>query len=104
MSCNGGKEILGILAEKGNFAAEYGLALVEVLDGGIVCRDGKTGELREIPCDTVLLSMGVRERWALVDELRHCAPESNVAIVGDCRKAATIAEAVNQAFQACLHI
>jgi hypothetical protein len=46
----------------------------------------------------------MRERWALVEELRHCAPETSVAIVGDCRKAGTIAEAVNQAFQACIHI
>ncbi|MDR0906495.1 MAG: NAD(P)/FAD-dependent oxidoreductase [Oscillospiraceae bacterium] len=104
MSCNGGKEILHMLGEKANFAAEYRLVLVEVLDDRIVCKDAKTGERREIPCDTVLLSMGVKERWTLVDELRHCAPESAVAIVGDCRKSATISEAVNQAFQACLHI
>jgi NADPH-dependent 2,4-dienoyl-CoA reductase/sulfur reductase-like enzyme len=104
MSCNGGKEILHLLGEKPNFKAEYGCTLSEVKDGAIVCKDAKTGETREIACDTVLLSMGVRERFQLVDELRHCAPESNVAIVGDCRKAATIAEAVNQAFQACVHI
>jgi hypothetical protein len=64
----------------------------------------ETGEMKELSCDTVLLSMGMRERWALVDELRHSAPESNIAIVGDCRNVATIAEAVNQAFQACIHI
>jgi 2,4-dienoyl-CoA reductase-like NADH-dependent reductase (Old Yellow Enzyme family) len=104
MSCNGGKEILHLLAEKPNFKAEYGLTLTEVKDGSIICKDVKTGETREIACDTVLLSMGVRERFQLVDELRHCAPESSVAIVGDCRKAATIAEAVNQAFQACVHM
>ena len=104
MSCNGGKEILGLLAQNADFTAEYGLTLVEVKDDAIVCRDAATGELRELACDTVLLAMGLRERWTLVDELRHCAPESNVAIVGDCRKVATIAEAVNQAFQACLHI
>lgn len=96
-------ELLGIFEKKG-IPVKYNLALVEVGDDHIVCRDVKTGEMKELPCDTVLLAMGMRERWDLVDELRRCVPESNVAIVGDCRKAATIAEAVNQAFQACIHI
>ncbi|MCL1833823.1 MAG: hypothetical protein FWG49_04905, partial [Leptospirales bacterium] len=61
-------------------------------------KNAATGELSEIKCDTVLLAMGMKERWKLVDELRHSAPESNVHIVGDCRNVGTIAEAVNQAF------
>ncbi|MDR2615654.1 MAG: NAD(P)/FAD-dependent oxidoreductase [Oscillospiraceae bacterium] len=104
MSCNGGKEILSLLKGKSNFSARYGLALAEVKDDSAVCKSIASGELTELPCDTVLLATGVRERWALADELRHGAPESAVHIVGDCRKAATISEAVNQAFQACVHI
>jgi hypothetical protein len=46
----------------------------------------------------------MKERWDLVEELRHCAPESSVHIIGDCRKVGTISDAVNQAFQACVHI
>jgi NADPH-dependent 2,4-dienoyl-CoA reductase/sulfur reductase-like enzyme len=104
MSAGGGAaELLSIFKEK-NIPVCYGLSLAEVRDDCIICRDMATGTLKEIPCDTVLLAMGMRERWSLVDALRHCAPESNVAIVGDCRKVGTIAEAVNQAFQACLHI
>ena len=36
--------------------------------------------------------------------MRHCAPESAVFVVGDGKKPASICEAVNEAFQACLHI
>ena len=70
-----------------------------------MAKDVKSGELKEIKADTVLLAMGVRPNFELVDELRHSCAETSVAIVGDCNnKAASISEAVNQAFQTCLHI
>ena len=80
-------------------------ALEEVKDDCVVAKDVESGELKEIKADTVLLAMGIRPNLELVDELRHSCAETSVAIVGDCNnKAATISEAVNQAFQACLHI
>ncbi len=83
----------------------YGTALQEVKDDCIVAKDVKSGELKEIKADTVLLAMGIRPNFELVDELRHSCAETSVAIVGDCNnKAGSISEAVNQAFQACLHI
>ena len=96
-------ELIAIFADRG-IPVRYGTALAEVKDSSVVTRNAATGELGEIECDTVLLAMGMKERWDLVDELRHCAPESCVHIVGDCRRVATIAEAVNQAFQACINI
>ena len=58
-----------------------------------------------LTADAVLLAVGIRPRLEIVDELRHVCPETSVAIVGDCNNVAgTICEAVNQAFQACLHI
>ena len=96
-------ELLAIFEER-KIPVLYGTALAQVKQGSIVTKNASTGELSEIECDTVLLAMGMRERWALVDELRHSAPESNVHIIGDCRNVATIAEAVNQAFQACINI
>ncbi|NLT13000.1 MAG: FAD-dependent oxidoreductase [Clostridiales bacterium] len=100
---NVSRELLSIFAKK-EIPVLYGTALTEVRDGGIVTKNMATGELSQLQCDTVLLAIGMKERWALVDELRHSAPESNVHIVGDCRKVGTISEAVNQAFQACIHI
>ena len=83
----------------------YGMALQEVKDDCIVAKDVKSGELKEIKADTVLLAMGIRPNFALVDELRHSCAETSVAIVGDCNnKAGSISEAVNQSFQACLNI
>ena len=83
----------------------YGTALQEVKDDCIVAKDVKSGELKEIKADTILLAMGIRPNFELVDELRHSCAETSVAIVGDCNnKAGSISEAVNQAFQACLHI
>ena len=87
------------------FDIVYGMALQEVKDDCVVAKDTKTGELKEFKADTVLHAMGIRPNFELVDELRHSCAETSVAIVGDCNnKAGTISEAVNQAFQACLHI
>jgi 2,4-dienoyl-CoA reductase-like NADH-dependent reductase (Old Yellow Enzyme family)/thioredoxin reductase len=96
-------ELLNIFEER-KIPVLYGTALAEVKDNGIVIKNMETGELSDFPCENVLLAIGMKERYALVDELRHCAPETSVHIVGDCRKVGTIAEAVNQAFQASIHI
>ena len=100
---SGAKELETIFAREG-IKVSYSSALAEVKDNSIIVKNPETGETSEIPCDTVLLAIGMKERWALVDELRHSAPESNVVIAGDCRKVGTISDAVNQAFQACIHI
>ena len=100
---NATSELLSIFKER-KIPVQYDTVLVEVKDSSIVTRNTVTGKLSESPCDTVLIAIGMKERWSLVEELRHCAPESNVHIIGDCRKIGTIAEAVNQAFQACIHI
>ena len=97
------KEFRSIFAEK-QIPVFYGAALAEVQDDCVVCREEGSGELFSLECDTVLLAMGMKARTAVVDSLRHCAPETSVFFVGDCRKAATISEAVNQAFQVCIHI
>lgn len=97
------RELLSLAKER-EISVLYGHALEEVTDTGIVVKEQVSGECKDLSCDAVLLSIGMRSRWNMVDELRHCAPETHVQIVGDCRKVATIMEAVNQAFQASLHI
>ena len=97
------RELQKIFAER-SIPVKYSAALTEVKDNCIIVKNMTTGESSEIACDTVLLAIGMKERWALVEELRHCAPESNIHIIGDCRKVGTIAEATNQAFQACIHV
>ena len=100
---NVSREFLKIVAER-DIPIKYDTALIEIKAGCIVTKNMLTGELSELQCDTILLAMGMKERLNVVEELRRCAPETNVHIIGDCRKAATISEAINQAFQACFHI
>ena len=82
----------------------YGRSLREVRPDGILCRDVRSGKEEMLPCDTVLLAVGLRPRLAEAEAMRHCAPETSVFVVGDGKKAASICEAVNEAFQVCLHI
>ena len=100
---NVSRELLSIFADRG-IPVLYDTKLVEVRDGGVIVENTASGERSELPADTVLLAVGMKARRGVVDELRRCAPECDVHIVGDCRKAGTISDAVNQAFQACLHI
>ena len=83
---------------------KYGHKLLEVKPDGILCEIVETGEQVFIPCDTVLLAVGLRPRTAETDSMRHCAPETSVFVVGDGMKAASICEAVNDTFRVCLHI
>ena len=96
-------EFVRILREK-NIPVHYETRLKEITPDKVVAENVATGETVEFPCDTVLLAMGMAPRKATVAALRHCAPETNVYMVGDCVRAATISEAVNEAFRVCLHI
>ena len=96
-------EFVKILREK-NIPVHYETRLKEITPDKVVAENVATGETVEFPCDTVLLAMGMAPRKATVAALRHCAPETNVYMVGDCVRAATISEAVNEAFRVCLHI
>jgi len=82
----------------------YGTKVIEILESSVRCENIETGETFEIPCDTVLLAVGMKPRTAVAEELRHCAPEIDVYVVGDAQNAGTVYEAVNQTFRACLHI
>ena len=101
---SGAGEILKCLNAEGA-TMRYNTELVEIKDGSVLVRDVESGKTEELPADTVLMAVGMRPRFETVDALRHSCPETSVAIVGDCNNVAgTICEAVNQAFQACLHI
>ena len=96
-SRHGGEEILSLIAEK-NIPVHYNTRLDEVLDDKIVCT-GPDGKKVEIEADTVLVAIGMRPRYELVEELRHAAPEASVYIVGDAKEVARITEATNAGFQ-----
>ena len=87
-----------------NMDVRYSTKVKEITPDSVVVENLTTGETYAIPADTVLTAMGMKPRTELVEELRHCAPETSVRFVGDCHQPDTVCGAVNEAFQACLHI
>lgn len=75
--------------------------LIEVVDGGIVLESAETSERTLLPCDTVVLALGVRP--SSFDNLLGICEETYA--IGDCRtKAGNITTAVRQAFDIAMHI
>ena len=101
---NSAREMYELIIPEHDITMHHSTKLLEVKDHSVLCEKVDTGEQFEIPADKVLLGMGQVARKAEADTFRHCAPEHDVHLVGDCLKAAKISEAVNGAFQKCLHI
>ena len=97
------KELMAVLREK-EIPVHYENLLAEIGDGFILCTNTVTKETKRYECDTVLSAMGMIPRVDEADSLRRSAPETDVYVIGDAKEAGTISEAVNQAFQAALHI
>lgn len=97
------RELLNIAKEK-EIPICYENLLAEIGEGFVLCTNTATNETVRFDCDSVLSAMGMNPRLDEADSLRHCAPETDVYIIGDAKEAGTISNAVNQAFQACLHI
>jgi len=96
-------ELLSLYKQK-NIPVKYGHRLAEVTDRGVICEDLATGDMVEIPCDSVLLAVGMRPRREEAETMRHSAAETGIFVVGDAYNAASIFEAVNDTFRACLHM
>jgi len=82
----------------------FNCSLIEISSDTIVCRDMKTSGQIGFPADTVLLALGMVPRHDMADSLRHCAPETEVFVVGDALGVGTIATAVMSAFRAAAYI
>ena len=76
----------------------YGTKVEKINEKSVICV--KDGETTEIEADTVLTCAGMKSRSELAESFIHCAPETEVFIVGDAVKSGQIAEAVNTAFEA----
>jgi 2,4-dienoyl-CoA reductase-like NADH-dependent reductase (Old Yellow Enzyme family)/thioredoxin reductase len=95
---------LNLVLEEKEIPVHYSDCLEEIRDREILCRNTISGETEIFEADTVLLSMGMVPRYDVADSLRHCAPETEVYIVGDANAVGNISTAVNSAFQAAVHI
>lgn len=86
---------------------EYGVPyltetrLVEITDKGALVMDRESNQ-KEIPADTVILSLGFKPRTEVVNKFSGLMP--NVHIIGDCVKPRTIKEAVHDGFNVAVEI
>ena len=88
------------LSEGVTFLEQY--ALDSVTENGLLAKDAN-GVLHELPCDTVALSLGVRSRSAVVEELSGICDETYV--IGDCNtRQGNITSAVREGFYAAMNI
>lgn len=82
------------------FKEEFGLT--SITPTSLIGRE-KNGALTEIACDTVALSLGLRARKQLVEELEGVCDE--VYVVGDCNtKQGNITSAVREGFYAAMNV
>jgi 2,4-dienoyl-CoA reductase-like NADH-dependent reductase (Old Yellow Enzyme family)/NADPH-dependent 2,4-dienoyl-CoA reductase/sulfur reductase-like enzyme len=95
---------LTVLIQNLDIPVRLNFKLVEITDNSVICLHTKTNERVEIPADTVLLALGMTEKYDVADSLRRCAPETEVFVVGDALEVGTIATAVMSAFKAAAYI
>ena len=94
-------QIMKVLKDAGvEFLLDH--TLTEVRENTLLCRHGQ--EAVEVPADTVLLATGMRARRDVVDELRRCAPATEVWVVGDAAGPANVANAVHTGFDAAAYM
>ncbi|MBR6950962.1 MAG: FAD-dependent oxidoreductase [Oscillospiraceae bacterium] len=90
------------MAQQAGVRVITGLRAKEVTDAGLTALDS-TGSDVFLPCDTVVLSMGVRPRKAVADQFAGTAHD--VFWCGDCAvKAGNITSAVRDAFYAAMNV
>ncbi len=99
-SAGGASTELMSLVEELRIPIRLNCRLEEVTDKTVVCRNTETSAEIEFAADTVLLAAGMTARQDVAENLRRCAPETEVFIVGDAAKVGTIASAVMSAFKA----
>lgn len=75
--------------------------LKEICKDKILCQK-EDGEEVSIPCDTVVLSLGMKSERKTVEELSGIVPETYV--VGDCNKVGNITSAVREGFYAAMNV
>ncbi|MFU2314554.1 NAD(P)/FAD-dependent oxidoreductase [Rahnella sp. PCH160] len=74
---------------------------LEITDDGVVCSDNSANRVK-LSGKGVICALGQRARYAVIDELRDCAPR--VAQVGDCVKVSSITTAIYQGHHAAIGI
>jgi 2,4-dienoyl-CoA reductase-like NADH-dependent reductase (Old Yellow Enzyme family)/thioredoxin reductase len=95
---------LGAMSREAGVKFLYECAAEEIRPECVIYRDRASGRVSELPCDTVLLAVGLRPRRELVERLRHTIAECDVYLIGDLTEPGTIGHAVNSGFDIAAHI
>ncbi len=101
----GSRSVAGTLrgmAVQAGVKTKAGLRAIEITEQGVVVQEDKGGISYVIPCDTVILSVGVKPRAEIVKEFENIVKD--VYFVGDCVKPGNITTSVRDAFYAAMRI
>ena len=104
LAANGSAGDLEVLSEKYGVTRMLGWALKEIGEKSVKAQNVKTGEVRELPADTVLMAVGMRPRQSEALKFAHVCPETSVHIIGDASMSGDVRDAVFHAFEACRYI
>ena len=87
------------LSEASHVTRLLGWKLCEINDDGVRIQNGRTGEEKYLPADTVLMAVGMKPRRAEALTFAHLCPETGFYIIGDAVRSGEIRDAVFQAFE-----
>lgn len=81
-----------------------GWKLTEIRDDCVLAENVDSGEVREIPADTVLMAVGLRPRRSVARQFEQLCPSTSFFIIGDAAESGEIRDAVFHAFEAVRYI
>jgi 2,4-dienoyl-CoA reductase (NADPH2) len=74
-----------------------------VLPGEVIV-EGEHGKTRSIPCDTLVIGVGIESETAFSDEIAATAPELSIFVIGDAASPRQATEALEEAVRAAMQI
>lgn len=98
--CHANKDMLELLVPFKGVDVVTGAKVTGYKDGVLTCETAEG--TKEIPCDSVILSVGYKEENALYHEVEFDIPE--LYLLGDAKKVANIMYAIWDAFEVANHI
>ena len=97
---NGAGTDLMLLSEKHGVKRLLGTALRKITPTHVVAENIETGEMIEIPADTVLMAVGLKPRRAEAMKFADCCTATEFFIIGDAYMSGDVKDATFHAFEA----
>ena len=100
---NAGTDLM-LLSEENGVTRMLGTALRKITPTHVVAENLDTGELLEIPADTVLMAVGMKPRRTEAMKFADCCNATEFFIIGDAHMSGDIKDATFHAFEAARYI